>query len=111
MKLLPETGPQLVLPLTPRRAEPAIVDAGDVVHQRRPDSRKLPPKLTDAELLTSVLGPASALSCEWLTTKYDGFRVIAVLTPAELLEHGLTTGAINKLGAVFEIAKRYGERE
>ena len=26
-------------------------------------------------------------------------------------EHGLTTGAIEKLGAVFEIAKRYGERE
>jgi hypothetical protein len=28
-----------------------------------------------------------------------------------LSHHGLTTGAIHKLGAVFEIAKRNGERE
>ena len=33
---------QLCLPLVPRPREPAIADAGDVVHQCRPDSSKLP---------------------------------------------------------------------
>ncbi|MGD0948916.1 MAG: DNA repair protein RadC [Candidatus Binatia bacterium] len=103
---------QLSLPLSSQPHEPAIVDAGDVVvHQRRPTTHKLPAELSDAELLTAVLGHTTALSCEWLTTKHDGFREIAVLTPAELLEHGLTTGAVNRLCAVFEIAKRYGETE
>jgi len=71
MNLLPDTATQLCLPLAPKRPEPAIADAGDVVHQRRPDSHKLPAELTDAELLTKVLGPSTALSCEWLATTYD----------------------------------------
>ena len=113
MKLLPDTATQLCLPLAPRRSEPAIADAGDVVvvHQRRPDSRKLPAEFTDAELLTKVLGPSTALSCEWLTTTYDDLHTIAFLSHADLSEHGFTSGAIDKLSAVFEIAKRYGERE
>ena len=102
---------QLPLPFTSRRCEPAIADAADVVHQRHPNAHKLPAELTDAELLTAVLGPSTALSCEWLTTKHDSFREIAVLTASELLEHGFTTGAVNRLSAVFEVAKRYGERE
>jgi DNA repair protein RadC len=111
MKLLPDTGAQLCLPLAPKRSEPAIADAGDVVHQRHPNAHKLPAELSDAELLTAVLGPSPALSCEWLTTKHDNFRAIAVLNPAELVEHGFTTGAVHRLSAVFEIAKRYGEHE
>ena len=111
MQLFPDTSQQLSLPLAPKRSEPAIADAGDVVHQRRPNAHKLPAELSDAELLTAVLGPSTALSCEWLTTKHDNFRAIAVLTPPELLEHGFTTGAVHRLSAVFEIARRYGERE
>ena len=42
---------------------------------------------------------------------HDGFREVAQLGPADLLAHGFTTGAIEKLSAVFEIAKRYGEQE
>jgi hypothetical protein len=90
---------------------PAITAAGNVIRRRRPDSHKLPAELTDAELLTKVLGPSIALSCEWLTTTYDDLRAIALLSHADLSHHGLTTGAIHKLGAVFEIAKRYGECE
>jgi DNA repair protein RadC len=98
--------------LAPKRPEPAIADAGEVViHQRRPDTHKLPAEFTDAELLTKVLGPSTALSCEWLTTTYDDLHTIALLSHPDLSEHGLTSGAIDKLGAVFEIAKRYGERE
>ncbi len=101
---------QLRLLLPSRRTEPAIADAGDIP-RRHADSRKLPSELTDAQLLTSVLGASTAPLCEKLTTAHDGFRTIAVLSPAELLEHGFTTGAVNRLSAVFEIAKRYGERE
>jgi len=85
---------------------------GDVVaHQRRPGCCKPPAEFTDAELMTKVLGPSTALSCEWLTTTYDDLHAIAILSPTDLSHHGLTTGAIYKLGAVFAIAKRYGERE
>jgi DNA repair protein RadC len=111
MKWLPDNGPQLCLPFAPRLLEPTVADAGDVPRQR-PDSRhKLPAELSDAELLAAVLGPASSLSCQWITTKHDSFREIADLSPGELLEHGFTTTAVNRMGAVFEIAKRYGERE
>jgi hypothetical protein len=65
-------------------------------HVRR-DSYKLPAELTDAELLTKVLGPSTALSCEWLMTSYDDLHTIALLSHADLTEHGLTTGAIDKL--------------
>jgi DNA repair protein RadC len=44
-------------------------------------------------------------------TTYDGLRETATATTAELREHGFTNAAVDKLGAVFEIAKRYGERE
>jgi hypothetical protein len=65
----------------------------------------------DAELLTKVLGPSTALSCNRSTTTYDYLHAIAMLNHADLSEHGLTGGAIDKLSAVFEIAKRHGERE
>jgi len=110
MPLLPDTT-QLALPLSAPHREPTIADAG-AVPQRRPESRhKLSAELTDAELLAALLGPASSPSCHSLTTKHDGFREIAALPPTELLEHGFTTGAVNRMSAVFEIAKRYGEKE
>jgi DNA repair protein RadC len=102
---------QLSLPLTPQRQEPTIADAGDVPRPR-PDARhKLPAEHTDAELLTTVLGPSASLPCLWLSAAYDDFRKMATAPIPELREHGFTSGAVAKLGAVFEIAKRYGERE
>jgi len=103
-------GEQLTLELPVARDQVAETFA-QRTQQRRNGGHKLPAELTDAELLTAVLGPASALSCQWVTTKHDSFRDIAVVSPAELLEHGFTTGAVNRLSAVFEIAKRYGETE
>ena len=109
MKLLPDNiAPQLSLPFTSPYHEPAVADAG-VTPSRRPDTRKLPSEYTDAELLTTVLGPSTAPFCEQLTTNHDGFRAIGFLSPAELIEHGFTTGAVHRLSAVFEIAKRYGQ--
>lgn len=103
--------PQLSLPLSLPPPEPTIADAGDAP-RRQPDSRhKLPAEHTDAELLTTVLGPSTTLPCLWLSAAYDDLREMAITTTAELREHGFTNGAVDKLGAVFEIAKRYGERE
>jgi hypothetical protein len=51
------------------------------------------PAIPDAELLTKVLGPSTALSCKWLTTTYDDLHTIALLSHADLSEHGLTSGA------------------
>ena len=65
-----EEGRDADIPSAPKRPDPAIADIG-VVHQRRPDTHKLPAELSAAELLTKVLGPSTALSCEWLTTTYD----------------------------------------
>ena len=108
----PTEGHQLCLPLGARTTEPTIADAADIPRQRRPNSaRKLPPEFTDAELLAAVLGPSTALACQWLTTTYESFREIASATAGELAEHGFTTGAVNRLSVVFEIAKRYGESE
>ena len=109
---------QLSLPLTYRPREPAVADTSvteitsEIVHARRPSTTpKLSAELSNAELLTRVLGPSTALSCEWLATSYDDLHAISFLSHADLSEHGLTTGAIDKLGAVFEIAKRYGQTE
>jgi DNA repair protein RadC len=109
-------GHQLCLPLPEARPEPRVNDVAlsePLLHVpvRRDRGQRLPTELSDAELLATVLGPSTALSCQWLTTKHDNFREIAVLSPAELLEHGFTTGAVHRLSAVFEIAKRYGEHE
>jgi DNA repair protein RadC len=113
MKLFPDVASQLRLPFTNQSRDPVIAEAGEAiaVHLRRPCSCKLPAEFTDAELLTKVLGPSTALSCEWLTTTYDDLHTIALLSHTDLSQHGLTSGAIEKLTAVFEIAKRYGERE
>jgi len=105
-----DTYHQLLLPLPPASDESLIADAQGTPF-RLPDRRKLPAEYSDGELLTAVLGPSTALLCEQLATRHDGFRTVGILSPADLIEHGFTTGAVNRLSAVFEIAKRYGERE
>ncbi|MBI1814054.1 MAG: DNA repair protein RadC [Deltaproteobacteria bacterium] len=71
----------------------------------------LPVELTDAQLLTQLFGPATSLVCEKLTTTYESFRHLAGATPDELAGYGLKPAGIQRLSAVFEIAKRYGEHE
>jgi len=96
------------LPLPLRRD--AVCDA-EAAPFRRLDQYRLPAEFTDAELLTAVLGSSSRASCDALTAAHEDFRAIGQLIPTELTGHGFTANAISRLVAVFEIAKRYGERE
>jgi len=72
---------------------------------------KDPATLSVDELLALLLGPASTKACREITTNYPNLRSLAAAHPADLREHGLRTGAIERLSAVFEIARRYGETE
>lgn len=55
--------------------------------------------------------PAHRLACARLRDGYGSLRTLAQSHPAELRDHGLTSKAVDKLCAVFEIARRYGEEE
>lgn len=63
------------------------------------------------EILTALLGSTASPACARLAAEHPSLRQIANLYPAELRHFGFTNGAIDKLAAVFEIAKRYGAEE
>lgn len=97
---------------------PLVRDATSTFHRRQHQTRRSQPVLprdpvamSDAELLTVLLGPTHREACERITAAHARVREIAGLWPAELHQHGLTAGAIEKLAAVFEVAKRYGQEE
>jgi DNA repair protein RadC len=66
--------------------------------------------LDDAQLLALVLSPATSTALAGLLASRT-LRDLARLGADVLQEHGLTHRAIEKLSAVLEIAKRYGETE
>jgi len=103
-------GEQLGLPL-PLNREPRIADAPAVAPRTVVTASKMATDPTNAELLTALLGSANALPCEHLTTSYPSLREIGRLNSAVLSEHGFAAGALARLEAVFELAKRYGETE
>jgi DNA repair protein RadC len=65
-------------------------------------------QMSPAELLGKILGPAAG---EKLAGRYRTFRELARAHPLDLYEAGLSTGAVEKLQLVLEVAKRYGETE
>ena len=67
--------------------------------------------LSNAELLTLLLGASREASCKQLTTSCANLRSIATLPTVDLRQHGMTTAAIERLSAVFELAKRFSETE
>src|SRR5713101_7057249 len=101
---------QLALPLPVARDAEIAITASLIPTPRALTHRSVA-EMTARELLTVILGPRHAMVCEKLTERYEDFRSMAAANPAELLEHGCTTGTVERLSAVFEIAKRYGEHE
>lgn len=95
---------------------PLVKDASSTFRRRRVRTRvsapkKDPTEMSSAELFIALLGPASAPASARLLAEHPSVREISGLYPPELSQYGFTTRAIEKLSAVFEMAKRYGEEE
>lgn len=70
-----------------------------------------PGECSTVELLAQLLGSQSERVCEALAGTYGNLRRLAAAHPQELREHGLSPAALRRLGAVFEVARRFGEEE
>lgn len=66
--------------------------------------------MDDAQLLAFVVSPAASTALADLLANHS-LRDLASLSADVFLEHGLAPRGIERLSAVFEIAKRYGETE
>jgi DNA repair protein RadC len=66
---------------------------------------------TTTEILAKLLGPATGRVCENLTGAYSDLRDLATAHPADLHAIGFSSAAIERLTAVVEFAKRFGEQE
>lgn len=66
------------------------------------------PAMTNAALLTSLVGRRSEERCQQLVALGD-LRAVARLHPRELVELGFTGAEIARMEAIFELARRFGE--
>lgn len=102
---------QLSLPLAPT-SEPQIADAGPPIPpSSKPADTCTVQELTNAQLLTAILGNANATLCGQLTETHGTLRRLAALNSALLYDLGFTAQAIHRLEALFELMKRHGETE
>lgn len=67
--------------------------------------------MTAEELLSVVLGATQSVACRRIAECYGNFRELAAAHAADLRETGLTRASVERLSAIFEIARRYGEVE
>ncbi|MBX3024679.1 DNA repair protein RadC [bacterium] len=67
--------------------------------------------MSDAELLATILGDPARVGFERLLAEYGDLRRLAAAHPLDWREAGMRKRAVLKLGALFELAKRYGETE
>lgn len=63
------------------------------------------------EILGKLLGPSAGRVCENLTDAYRDLRELAAAHPIDLHALGLSRAAIERLAAIVEFAKRFGEQE
>ncbi len=92
--------------------QPVVCDAGSFPASLR--ARPVPKDVSDMtaeELLSVVLGAAQSAACTRLAGRYGNFRELAAAHPADLRETGLTRAGVERLSAIFEIARRFGEVE
>ena len=66
---------------------------------------------TTTEILAKLLGPATERVCENLTGAYTDLRDLASAHPADLHAIGFSRAAIERLAALVEFSKRFGEQE
>jgi DNA repair protein RadC len=70
-----------------------------------------PATASTTEILAKLLGPATERVCENLTGAYTDLRHLASAHPADLHAIGFSRAAIERLTALMEFAKRFGEQE
>ncbi len=63
------------------------------------------------DILAKLLGPATGRVCENLTGAYSDIRDLANAHPVDLHAIGFSDAAIERLAALVEFAKRFGEQE
>jgi DNA repair protein RadC len=68
-------------------------------------------EMSEAELLTVLLGQSAEAACQRMVAEHSNMRQLALAHRLGWREAGLSFGAIRRLEAVFEIARRYGETE
>lgn len=91
---------------------PVVNDAAASFRCRTPRGlRKELPAMSISELLAALLGQSATAACSQVVAQHPNLREIAGLFPAELQALGFASGAREKLAALFELAKRYGEEE
>lgn len=70
-----------------------------------------PTTASTTEILAKLLGPATGRVCESLTGAYTDLRSLATAHPVDLHAIGFSSAAIERLAALVEFAKRFGEQE
>ena len=70
-----------------------------------------PATASTTEILAKLLGPATGRVCENLTGAYSDLRDLATAHPVDLHAIGFSSAAIERLSALVEFAKRFGEQE
>lgn len=63
------------------------------------------------EILAKLLGPSAERVCESLTGAYSDLRDLATAHPVDLHAIGFSSAAIERLAALVEFSKRFGEQE
>ena len=67
------------------------------------------PLLSDAALLTALLGSFTEQTVAGLITTYGSLRKLSQAHPADLRDQGVKRTTLRRLTVLFEIARRYGE--
>ena len=70
-----------------------------------------PASASTTDILAKLLGPATERVCESLTDAYTDLRHLASAHAIDLHALGLSAAAIERLTALMEFAKRFGEQE
>ena len=68
-------------------------------------------EMSEVELLTVLLGSHAESACRRLIAEHGSLRRLAITHPLDWRDAGLGDGAVRKLNAILELAKRYGETE
>ena len=107
--MMASDGVQLELSLPTVRDTEAVY--ADPLPSRSRTASPAPSAMNNAELLALLVGTRTAATLAATHGGIPDLRLLAATHPADLRDAGVTTSALRRLEAVFEIARRFGETE